>query len=86
MLSDLILKLQYWLEGDLQAKKAEVRTAAKRFGHSFYFEILADTERCPQCRQITLALVRHDQGDMCHGCWKQQMNEARQIDRSCVAS
>ena len=85
MLSDLILKLQYWLEGDLQAKKAEVRAAANRFGQSFYFEVLADTERCPQCGQITLALVRHDQGDMCHGCWKQQMSEARQPARSGVA-
>jgi hypothetical protein len=85
MLSALILKLQYWLEGDLQAKKAEVRVAASQSGRSFYFEILADTERCPQCRQITLGLVRNDQGDMCHGCWKQQMSEARQIDRSCAA-
>jgi len=84
MLSDLILKFQYWLEGDLQAKKAEVRAAANRFGRSFYYEILADTERCPQCRQITLALVRHDEGDMCHGCWKDLMAGMRPRESSCV--
>jgi hypothetical protein len=75
MLNDLILKFQYWLEGDLQAKKAEVRAAANRFGYSFYYEILADTERCPHCRQITLGLVRRDEGDICHGCWKHQLTE-----------
>ena len=84
MLSDLILKLQYWLEGDLQAKKAEVRAVANQFGCSFYYEILADTERCPRCRQITLGLVRQDQGDVCHGCWKDQMSEAYRVDRSCA--
>jgi len=84
MLSDLILKFQYWLEGDLEAKKAEVRAAANQSGRSFYFEILADTERCPQCRQITLALVRRDEGDMCHGCWKDLTAETRQRENSCA--
>jgi hypothetical protein len=85
MLSDLILKFQYWLEGDLQAQKAEVRAAANRLGRSFYYEILTDTERCPRCRQITLALVRLEDEDMCHGCWKVHTSEARQPDRSCAA-
>lgn len=85
MLSDLILKFQYWLEGDLQAQKAEVRAAANQLGGSFYYEILADTERCPRCRQITLALVRLEDGDMCHACWKGHMSEALHVNRSCAA-